>query len=396
MRFTQAITAAALLVCAGCAATPPAPTEADADLRQRLARLEERSEDLAQQIAEARREREEAEQELAELRRRLEAKPAPRASASSVAERPPAGEAPVPAPAANPYQFAKSWVDDAMQVQDGAKREAAIASIRDALAGDDPVRVTAALVAVPQIAKLNYDKAPMRDLVLRHAGAADAGVRAALPFALLNAGGTRPSDVETVLALTTDAAAPVRGNAGRSLVFFTKYDLTGPAGERVLALLDDPDRQVRREVLRSIWGSKVSPGIEARLLEMFRSEDRQVRHDAFYFGLSTLPEKSPAVVGACVAAMESTDHELQWRARWGLSQGVPDDQCGTVGDAYLTLLSARSDSQLEQDAFQWLQRHGTTAHAERLEELARNPLVAEATQKAARETAAAVRSRAPR
>ena len=377
MRVSR-MSAAAFLVCAGCAATPSGATE--------------REEDLARRLAEATEERDALRERNAELERQVEVARATPAKPEPVVQKP-ASPVPVPAPGANPFQLAKSWVDDAMQLQDAEKRDAAIAAIRDALASDDPARVTAALVAVPQIAKLNYDKAPVRELVLRHAASADAGVRAAFPFALLNAGGPQPSDVEIVLGLTADASAPVRGNAGRSLVFFTKHDLTGAAGDRVLALLDDPDRQVRRDVLGSIWGAKVSPGIEARLLDMFRSDDRQVRHDAFYFGLSTLREKSPAVVGACVAAMQSSDHELQWRARWGLSQGVPDEQRGTVGDAYLSLLSARSDAQLEQDAFQWLRRHGTAAHAEGLETLATNPLVSEATQKAARETAAAVRSR---
>jgi hypothetical protein len=347
----------------------------------------------AQELADVTRERDSLRERNAELERqvldlRAAAKPVAAATPAPAPSRPTA-----PAPAtANPYAMAKQWVEDAMQVTDAAKRAAAIDAIKQALASDDAARVAAGLAAVPAISKVSYDKAPMRELVLRHAESGDATVRAAFPFALLNAGDPQPGDVDLVIALTADPVPSVRDNAGRSLVFFTKYDLTGAAGERVLALLDDPERQVRRDVLASIWGSRVSPGIEAKLLALFASDDHQVRHDAFYFGLSTLRDKSPAVVDACIAAMESSDGELQWRARWGLGQGVPDGQRGKVGDSYVRQLSARSDARLEEDAFRWLSYYGSAEHAAALERLAENPLVAESTKKAALDTAAKIRA----
>lgn len=329
------------------------------------------------------------EQELADARAATKAADA--AADAKVAERTAAKAQPFRPAVSNPYEAARAWVADALQVTDAGKREAAIASIREALASDDAARVAAGLVAVPQIAKVSYDKSPMRELVLRHAKSADAAVRTAFPFAFLNAGPTQPGDVDVVLPLTSDPEARVRDNAGRSLVFFTKYDLTGPAGERVLALLDDPDRQVRRDVLGSIWGSRVSPGIEAKLLAMFASEDHQVRHEAFYFGLSTLKDKSPAVVDACIEAMESADGELQWRARWGLRQGVPEDQRGKVGDSYLRLLAARSDSRVEEDGFQWLTHYGNESQAAELDKIAQNPLASDSAKKGATSAAEAIR-----
>jgi hypothetical protein len=354
----------------------------------------------SQELADATRERDalrarnaELERQVGELRAEAASKPAAAPKpAATPASAMPATSPPLAPMKASPYATAKPWVDDALQLRDAAKRDAAIAAIRDALASDDPARVAAGLVAVPQVSKVAYDKATVRPLVLRHAKSDDAAVRAAFPFALLNCGDPQPGDADLVLPLTSDPDPLVRGNAGRSLVFFTKYDLTGPAGERVLALLDDPDRRVRRDVLASIWGSRVSPDIEARLLAMFASDDHQARHDAFYFGLSTLRDKSPAVVDACISAMESPDAELQWRARWGLGQGVPDDQRQKVGDSYLRQLSARSDTQLEQDAFQWLSRYGTREHAAALEKLAENQLLSDETKKAALHAAATIRA----
>lgn len=346
--------------------------------------------------------------ELDALRRRnaaleREVKDLKKSIATTAHDTPPPAAATTPPPpipsavqATNPWTIAKPWVDDVMQLQDAGKRATAIETIRRALGDQVPEQVAAAMLAIPQIAQVTYDKSGLRELVLRHVQSPDVAVRAAFPFALLGVGDPQPGDVELVLPLTSDAAPFVRGNAGRSLAFFTKGDLTGKPGERVLALLNDTDRQVRREVLGTVWGSKVSPEIEAKLLADYASPDNETRHQAFYFGLSTLRAKSPAVVDACISALESNDRELQWRARWGLAQGVPEDQRGRVGDAYLKVLNVRTDASLERDAFDWLRLNGNAAHATGLEHLAENRLVTEAARKGARETAAAIRARFPR
>lgn len=341
------------------------------------------------QLDALRRRNDSLEREVKDLRKSLAA------ANTEAAPTPSAPPPPIPTAlqSSNPWTLAKPWVDDAVQVQDAGKRDAAIEAIRHALSDQVPEQVAAALCALPQIGQVRYDKMAMRELVLRHATSPDASVRAAFPFALLNVGGPQPGDVDLVLPLASDGTSTVRSNAGRSLAFFTKGDLTGKAGDCVLALLDDPDRQVRRDVLGSVWGSQVSPKIEARLLSDFASPDQETKRQAFYFGLSTLKPKSPAVVDACIAAMESSDRDLQWRARWGLAQGVPDDQRGKVGDAYLRLLNARTDPQLERDAFEWLRRDGTIANAAGLDKLAELPLLSEATRKAVKETASAIRAR---
>ena len=372
---------ALLLAAASCGdaqKTPPAPAPGNSG-----------SEVSVRELESLRRRNAAREREVAELKKTIAA------TAQDAAQPPPPAPGPIPSAvqSTSPWAIAKPWVDDVTQLQDVGKRAAAIESIRRALADQVPEQVAAALLAIPQIAQVTYDKAAMRELVLRHAQSPDVAVRAAFPFALLNVGGPLPGDVELVLPLAADPAPFVRGNAGRSLTFFTKGELTGVTGERVLALLNDADRQVRRDVLGSVWGSKVSPEIEAKLLSDFASPDTESRHQAFYFGLSTLRSKSPAVVDACIAAMESNDRELQWRARWGLAQGVPDDQRAKVGDAYVRVLNARTDSSLERDAFEWLRANGNAAHAAGLEHLAENRLVTEAARKGARETAAAIRAR---
>ena len=310
------------------------------------------------------------------------------------------GPAPAPIPsatqAASPWATAKPWVDDMVQLQDAAKRAAAIDAIRRALADQVPEQVAAALLAIPQIAQVNYDRTGLRELVLRHVNSPDESVRAAIPFALLNVGEPLPSDVDIILPLTADRSAPVRGNAGRSLTFFTKGELTGKTGERVLALLNDTDRQVRRDVLGSVWGSQVSPEIESKLLYEFASPDADTRRQVFYFGLSTLRTKSPAVVDACISALESNDRELQQRARWGLARGVPEDQRAKVGDSYLKVLNLRTDAQLEQDAFEYLRLNGNASHADGLDHLAENRLLTDSARKGARDAAAAIRARSPR
>jgi hypothetical protein len=376
-----------LLLAASCgdARKPPRTATADAG--------DSASDTSAKELESLRRRNASLEREVKELKKTLSA------TAPGV---PLPGPAPTPAPipsatqAASPWTAAKLWVDDVMQVQDAAKRATAIEAIRRALTDPAPEQVAAALLAIPQIAQVNYDRSGLRELVLRHAQSPDEAVRSAFPFALLNVGEPQPGDVDLVLPLTSDASAFVRGSAGRSLTFFTKGDLTGRTGERVLALMNDTDRQVRRDVLGSVWGSQVSPQIEAKLLSEFASPDVETRRVVFYFGLSALRTKSPAVVDACIAALESNDRELQARARWGLARGVPDDQRSKVGDSYLKVLNLRTDPQLEQDAFEYLRLNGNESHAAGLDHLAENRLLTDSARTGARAAAAAIRARSPR
>ena len=91
----------------------------------------------------------------------------------------------------------------------------------------------------------------------------------------------------------------------------------------------DRDRKVRSEVARLaggrwVWGSgKQLPEAIDLMLDLSQDEDRSVRYNAVYFGLSVVREKSDEVVERLIemaAAAPKYDGNLHGRIAWGLKR----------------------------------------------------------------------------
>ena len=119
-------------------------------------------------------------------------------------------------------------------------------------------------------------------------------MRRAAIYALYNAGGPKPGDLDLILKLVDDEAPEVVMSSTHAIHMFTKGELFGPAAEAVLRVLDTEDERQLREGMRGIWGAKSSPELQARLIEI--SKLPRSRYDAIYFALSTMNNKSEAVV----------------------------------------------------------------------------------------------------
>lgn len=269
----------------------------------------------------------------------------------------------------NAHAIAKPWIDDAQQLRDSTKRAAAVAAIRAAIGSSDTLQAQAGLIALHQTRNVAFDKKPFRALVLPHLAAADDSMRIAAMVAL-DAAGREQGDLERILS----AAEGIRGEERNQLVHviatFSDGELIGAAGAAVSKIIASDDRTDVRRSFSGLWGTHVSPAIEKRLLDLSNGPDHANAHDALYFGLSTLRDKSEAVIDRLVTALSDPDANNSGRALWGLGQGVPTALQPKVADALLQLIQARSAAHTRHEALRQLRQYGVERHAAALEALA--------------------------
>ena len=288
-----------------------------------------------------------------------------------------------------PWEQAKQWSADALQLEDPELRERTLVALRDALKGDDQGRALAALKTVTAIRDLKYDKASFRDLILPHLDGSVAPVRIAAGYALYNTA-REEGDLQRIIALGRDESTSA-GSAAHLLFMYAEGDLTGEVGDAALALIRRGQGNVPSNVVRSYWGARVSPEIEAAVLEM--AQDEGLRKDAIYFGLSTWREKSRRVCDELLVAAAEPNSENQWRAMWGLGFGVRPEDEQHVADGILKLLQARASPRTRLDCLGKLGRYGGERHVAAIEAVAANEQEADKVRAAAERAAAAIRTR---
>ncbi len=288
------------------------------------------------------------------------------------------------------HTMAKPWIDGAMSIRDHEARAEAVAQIRAALASGDPTVAYAGLIAFLRTTEVNYDKAPFRDLILPLARTAEGDMQVKAFYALFHAN-RQPEDLDLVLAAARNPSPEMHESASHLLKMYNDNQLTGEVGDVVLDLLQAENRGTLREVMRGIWGAHVSPGVESRLMELAETD---LRHDAIYFGLSTLQEKSRRVVETLMKAAEDADPNNSGRAIWGLGHGVAEENHPLVADFALDLFEARSSPRARGDCMFMLEQYAGPSHIEPLEKLAANELVGDDLRERARKLAERLRQRA--
>ncbi len=111
------------------------------------------------------------------------------------------------------------------------------------------------------------------------------------------------------------------------------------------AAADDSDRKVRNEIARTtggrwIWGAKEQhPEAIALMLKLARDEDREVRYNAVYYGLSVVRNKTEPVVRRLVElALADEENNFYGRITWGLKGSVRNGS-----EVFREVLAAESD-----------------------------------------------------
>jgi hypothetical protein len=241
-------------------------------------------------------------------------------------------------------EHADGWVQDIRATgpdADGA-RAAALDAVREALQSEDEVLQLAGLMTLQRVGEVRYEKAPFRALVLPFAQEATGQVLVAALYALA-ATDRRPEDLALVHSAWERDREGLEHQTLNLLRTFGDGRLENRSEEIALSLLEHVDGRTVNQQLNGLWGAQVGPALEARVLELARSPEPEVRHGAIYFGLATFEGKSEAVVEALIATLADPDPNNWQRALWGLGVGVPEALQPRVVAALVELHNGRTD-----------------------------------------------------
>jgi HEAT repeat protein len=269
---------------------------------------------------------------------------------------------------------AEFWLADAFQLDDKTKRETAIERIRARMSSDKPDEVRAGAIAFVQLGPVEFDKASFRPIVRKLLSSPDVTTRkaAAEAFAIT---GAEPEDLQRIYALAGDPATEVRSGLTHVIVQLTNSDLTSPEATAAIGKLMDSLPRDPRDVAHALWGAKLSPQLESRVLEYCKDiSGSGPGYDFFYGALSTQANKSEAGVKRLIEILADPDvTNRAGRAAWGLQQGVAREQYPLVADAMLKLIEARSEGYLRNEALTCLGNYGDNSHIAKLEALLAKP-----------------------
>ncbi len=266
------------------------------------------------------------------------------------------------------------WLTDAFQLDDAAKRTAAIERIRQAIASPDTDMARTGLVAFQQVTQVEFDKASFRPVFRPLLQAKEPDLRA-LACGALASTGANEEDLDRVLALVDDPAPEVRLALPFALKNLSPDGFTGKTGAGVLKLLDSPDAKVIEGVWHAMWGTKISPELEVRVVEASRKDDRGSGYSTvFYYALTVHLSKGEPTVTRLIELTASQDTvNVAGRCLWGIRQGLADDQKPRVAELALKVLAARSDVYMRREALACLKQCGNGANAAALRELLAKP-----------------------
>ncbi len=263
----------------------------------------------------------------------------------------------------------KPLVDDALQLDDEAKRLAAIEAIRRTIGSADPGEALAGLTGLGVIQNLAFDRGPFREVLKPHLESGDEAIRISAWYGMIQCG----LQAEDIGRLRRVAREQGCGHSTAHLLFMAeKGDLTGESGEIVRDLVRSDDPQVKRRAMNGIWGGKFSPELEAEIIALSRQPEYE--HDAIYFSLSTQSNKSAATVDRLIEALAHPDsHNTGGRAAWGLQQGVPKELAPRVADAAIKVVGSRTSGYLWEQSWLVLRNHAGRENLEALRQLAAKP-----------------------
>ncbi len=271
------------------------------------------------------------------------------------------------------YALAKPWIEGVLQIEDASLRASSVEEIRKALASEQEEVRFAGLLAFLGAGEGSFDKTSFRDLILPNLNSSHGAVQVKAFYALFNSK-REPADLQLVIAAAKADAPGFKDSVSHLLMTYSGGKLEGAAGDVLLELMKTDNPQVLRELMRGLWGAKLSPALEARLIEISKTAQR---YDAVYFGLSTLQDKSKAVLEELFAAAQDLDHNVWGRALWGLGHGVPEANQSMVADFCIKLFAARGSQRTREEVLGLLERYAGPAQVAALEELAANELLPE-------------------
>ncbi len=264
------------------------------------------------------------------------------------------------------YSDAQALVQEVAQLDSVEQRDAALAKILDLLKSDDEQSQRAALAALGMVGGVDYDRKPFRD-PLRRLIRDHSDTRRARALTVLSFHEPEPADLDLALSLASDTSIAVREALPHALAGLTGKDFTGKAGDILLQQLNEKTYTDIRTPLGAVWGAIVSPALEAKIIELSRSQ--QDGHYAIYFGLRTLRQKGEPAARRLIELL-SENHDTT-EALWGLQEGIPDSVKPEACEALIKFFAARLGGRPE--ALKAIRHCATPASRNSLQSLAAKP-----------------------
>jgi hypothetical protein len=288
------------------------------------------------------------------------------------------------------------WVQALLQLNDPNRRMNTLGEILEALGSTDEQTKLAALRAIGGAHQVKFDRTEYRNRVLPLLADSSPAVRAAAVGSLLTLE-PQPEHLDLVLPLVNDPDIEVRRTLPYAIKALARGDLSGNAGTAVLKLLEEtvgnPDERPQlRMFLSSLWGSKYSPEIETKLVEMATPFTRETGYDVMYYSLSTQQNKGAGTVDVLLSCLTDRDTtNVVGRALWGLGYGVNPDQQDRVADAVLNYLQQRTFG--VDRCLRILSQYGNATHADALESVMQQPDLQDGLKKQFESAITAIRQR---
>lgn len=282
------------------------------------------------------------------------------------------------------------WVAQACRTDSATVRDEALGMILAALRSKDPDRFYAGLTAVTKLSSVEVDKTHLRLAIRPYLKSADPYLRSQAIIALLQ---TQPdAEDEAAILAMFPAADPVEYAAlALMLNNYSGRDFTGKYAAPMLFLLEqgmklalakasgDSSGFDERDVLSPLWGAKITPEIEARLLEWSHVGEQadgalgtsSVGYNVMYQALSTLQNKSEAVLKRLLELAHSPDAmNVAGRCLWGMVGTVPREHEALVVEGVIPLLASRNHFYLWGEGLRLLGLYAKSHHVPALEALA--------------------------
>lgn len=272
----------------------------------------------------------------------------------------------------------ESWVESIEQISNPVRREQALAEIRLALQGDDPVLVEAGLLALTATHATEYDRESFRALVLKGTTSTDVNVRVAAVKGITRMG-LEPADVNVLVHLSEDSSAEVRKLVPFGLSKAATGPMAGAAQAAALRLLDDSDSDVVASMLASIAAMPWTNRIEEKVLSLLN--DPELSETVIATALSPRREKSPQVVNALLGAANSDNAATRRKALGALRDGVPTEYAEVAADALIDRFGGTSSVVARQEMVVAIGRLATDVQLERLKVYLQNPMIGESERK---------------
>lgn len=278
-----------------------------------------------------------------------------------------------------------------MQIEDPTLRAEGFEELAAALTGSDEYLIEYTLSGIWSAKEIPFDKERFTALIEPLLTSDNAGIRRSALYAIHGVD-KDAAEIGLALASAKDPHPTVRQHAARILRMHIGRTVDGESADAIVSLLTDEHANVRKGTLRALWGTEVSSDVESQLLDMAKQPES--RHDAVYFGLSTLENKSKRVVDELFTHLLDKNHDTRGRAHWGLGNGVQKDLQPYVAKTYAERLTKFVNPHSHREALKLIVKYGDTTVIPELERFAANDMAEAGVRDLARRAALYIQKRA--